>query len=86
MSVWNEPQYPGDEVRSLMLHRAGEISVISIRQYGESVLVGSYLIDGTPKAWAEKHEWCTSSFAADEVFDKFVGEAYADFWQNYNTR
>ena|ERR1035437_9452853 len=86
MSIWTEPKYPGDEVRSLMLHRADEISVISIRQYGESVLVGSYLIDGRPKAWAEMHEWCSSSYAADEVFDKYVAEAYAGGWQNYNTK
>ena len=89
MSIWTEPKYPGDEVRSLKLRRMGEIIVISIRQYGTSgadVLVGSYLIErsGTPPKWAEKHEWCSSSYAADGVFDKYVAEAYAGGWQNYN--
>jgi hypothetical protein len=37
----------------------------------------------TPKTWPEKSEYCTSSQKADEVFDKYVQEAYADFWFNY---
>ena len=78
MSIWTEPRYPGDAVRILLLKRSDELGSIAIKQYGQTILVGSRLPDTRP----EKHEWCASSFAADEVFDKYANEAYADGWQN----
>jgi hypothetical protein len=98
MSLWTEPSYPGDTVREVMLHRRDihggdlveEIGTICIQHYGKSVRVGSFLPGvsacspgDTLKTEPEKSEWCTSSFAADDLFDKYLGEAYEDFWQNY---
>jgi hypothetical protein len=91
LGLWTEPKYPGDAVRELVLQRNGLFGSIAIRQYGpQSVLVGSYLPGvtecppgDTPKTRPEKHKWARSSYMADEVFDQYVQEAYADLWQNY---
>jgi hypothetical protein len=94
--LWTEPRYPGDTVRTLMLYRGrgramelGDIRIQHIRK--DLVKVCSFLPGetecspgDTPKTCPEKHEHCISSFKADEVFDKYVQEAYADGWQNYH--
>lgn len=89
--LWTEPKYPGDAVRIQMLHRGGVIGEIRIQHYGKKVRVGAFLPGrvvcspgDTAKVEPDQHKWCTSSFAADEVFDKYIQEAYADFWQNYH--
>jgi len=93
MSLWTEPRYPGDAVREVMLHRRGEIGAVCIQHHGGAahVRVCSFLPGvsmcspgDTPKTIPEKQTWCTSSFAADELFDKYLGEAYKEFWQNYH--
>lgn len=91
MSLWTEPKYPGDAVRKVMLHRYGEIGDIRIQFVSRGLVKVCSFLPGettcmpgdTPKTWPEKSEWCTSSFAADEVFDKYLGEAYEALWQNY---
>ena len=91
MSIWTEPKYPGDAVRVLFLIRGGEHGDVRIQQYGTFLKAASFLpgmeesLPGdTPKVWPEKSESVHSTFAADEAFDRLVGEAYADGWQNYN--
>jgi hypothetical protein len=73
-----------------MLHRADEIGHVCIQHYGANVRVAAFLpgrvyhVPGdTPKVEPNKAEWCSSSFKADEVFDKYIQEAYACLWQNY---
>lgn len=89
--LWTEPRYPGDPVRILELYRGDFLGDIRIQHFGESVRVASFLPGvvvvspgDTPKVEPEKAEWCTSSYRADEVFDKYVQEAYEDHWQNYH--
>lgn len=94
MPKWTEPKHPGDDVRILMLHRAGEIGDVRIQHYGTFVKVGTFLPGeiecspgDTPKVWPEKHETFRTdnqSDLADAEFDKYVGEAYEAGWQNFN--
>lgn len=91
MSLWTEAKYPGDAVRIQMLHRDGELGDIRIQLYDGQAHVCAFLPGqctmspgDTPKTAPEKSEWATSSFAADELFDRYVREAYADGWQNYD--
>ena len=91
MSLWR--QYPGDAVRKVMLRRRGEIGTVCIQHDGGAAhvrvcsflpgVIEHYSSGATPKVVPEKQTWCMSSFAADEVFDKYLGEAYEDLWQNY---
>jgi hypothetical protein len=88
--LWIEAKYPGDRVRSRMLIRDGELGEICIQQYDSKVRVGSFLpgnhfcLPGdTPKTEPERCEWFYNNFAADEQFDKYVQDAYADLWQNW---
>lgn len=90
--LWTEAKYPGDSVRELALHRRGELGSIRIQQIRpDCVKVCSFLpgevqdLPGdTPKVWPEKSEYITNSYAADELFDRYVQEAYGDFWFNYH--
>lgn len=89
--LWTEPAYPGDTVRVLDLIRGRELGSVRIQHYGTRVRVGSFLPGetecspgDTPKTWPEKHEYCSNSFGADVVFDRYVQEAYGDGWQNYD--
>jgi hypothetical protein len=92
VSIWTEAKYPGDAVRIQQLHRAGEIGDIRIQFIRDGLVKVCSFLPGeeecspgdTPKVWPEKSEYAMSSFAADEQFDKYVGEAYADGWQNYD--
>ncbi len=95
MSLWTEPKYPGDAVRMLMLKRGTgrdtELGDVRIQHYGMFFKAAAFLpgvLDpphegDTPKTWPEKSETAHTTFAADEAFDRLVGEAYADGWQNY---
>lgn len=93
--MWIKPQYPGDAVRILELHRAGQWGDIRIQQYSEtgcSVRVAKFLPGrdvcnpgDTFKIEPEESEHATSSFAADAIFDRYVQEAYEQGWQNRTT-
>lgn len=90
--LWMKPRHPGDAVRILMLYRGDEIGDIRIQDYGEFVKVATFLPGrttcspgDTPKTAPEKSETFTNSYAADNLFDNYVQEAYADLWQNYET-
>lgn len=89
--LWTEPKYPGDAVRILQLKRGDEIGDVRIQHYGEKVRVASFLpgvavcLPGdTPKTEPERSVWCVNNFAADALYDQYVQDAYADFWQNYH--
>ena len=98
MPKWTEPKYPGDAVRILMLKRGHGVNMqlgdIRIQHYGLTVTVGTFLPGqyecspgDTPKVWPESSVTLRAdnqADAADEVFDDYVGKAYADGWQNYN--
>lgn len=79
--------------------RAMVLGDVRIQRYDTSVKVGSFLPGDeecspgdTPKVWPEKSEWFKSATyradnqtdLADAEFDRYVQEAYADGWQNYN--
>jgi len=98
MALWMTPKNPGDTVRVLTLKRAipgeddFEVGDVRIQVYMEPqhARVGSFLPGvyvqhpgDTGKTEPEQHEWCASSWKADEVFDRYVQEAYAAGWQNY---
>jgi hypothetical protein len=90
VSIWTKPKYPGDAVRIVMLHRNGEIGDIRIQQYDNHVTVGTFLPGviecspgDTPKTRPEKSETCVNSFLADDIFDRYLAEAYEEFWQDY---
>src|ERR1700757_4477322 len=89
--LWTKPKYPGDAVRILRVKRGAETGDIRIQDYENFVKVGSFLPGrtecspgDTPKVWPEKWETFTSSPAADDQFDRYVQEAYADGWQNFH--
>lgn len=96
--MWTEAKYPGDAVRILMLKRGHgremELGDIRIQDYGDFVKVGTFLPGetecspgDTPKTWPEKHEIFrgdNQTDLADAEFDKYVQEAYAAGWQNFN--
>jgi len=97
--LWRRPLYPGDTARVQLLYRGGhgrpvELGDIRIQDYGVFVRVGSFLPGviecppgDTPKTWPEKHETFrgdNQTDLADGAFDRYVQEAYADGWQNYN--
>jgi len=98
MSLWMKMAYPGAAVRVLTLKRAipgeddFEVGDVRIQQWDDtkSVRVGTFLPGvyvqnpgDTGKTEPEQNEWCSSSYKADEVFDRYVQEAYAAGWQNY---
>lgn len=74
--------------------RVTEIGDVRIQHYETFVKVGSFLTGviecspgDTPKVWPEKHEHFrgdNQTDLADAEFDKYVQEAYADGWQNYD--
>lgn len=94
MPLWTEAKYPGDAVRIRMLRRGDELGDVRIQQYSvtpQSVRVAKFLpgnevfLPGdTPKTEPEQDEWCSSSWRADEVFDRFVQDAYNDGWENFD--
>lgn len=91
MALWIEPKWPGDAVREIMLIRGDEIGSIRIQHYGNSLLVACYLPGichvhpgDSPKTEPEESEWCTSSYTADNLFDRYVTLAYNNEWQNYH--
>lgn len=88
MALWTEPKWPGDSCRELMLVRGDEVGSIRIQHYGNSLLVACYLPGichvypgDTPKMEPDVSEWCTSSYTADLLFDRYVALAYNDLWQ-----
>ena len=97
--LWTEAKYPGDAVRIQMLYRRDargviELGDIRIQHYGHFVKVGSFLPGevecspgDTPKTWPEESftfRGDNQCDLADAEFDKYVQEAYADGWQNYD--
>lgn len=91
MSLWVKPEYPGAPVRILNLKRGDELGDIRIQGgiTDRTVKVCSFLPGveecspgDTPKVWPEKSEYVTNNFAADQLFDQYVGEAYEEGWQN----
>jgi len=89
MSIWSEPRYLGDMVRRIVLLRRGQIGVVCIQQYNNSVRVASFLpgklialTDDLMCIQPELAEWVGSQHRADELFDTYVGYAYDAFWQN----
>lgn len=95
VSIWTKPQYPGDAVRILPLQRGDELGDIRIQWQSEGVVKVCAFLPGveesspgdTPKVWPEKSSLITSSsFAADELFDTYVSEAYEAGWQNQPER
>lgn len=89
--LWIEPKYPGDAVRELLIKRGPEVGMVLIQHYTTFVKVGMFVPGvyecspgDTPKTWPNKSETCTSSPAADAVFDNYVQEVYADGWENYH--
>lgn len=93
MTQWKMATYPGDTVRVLALRRGREVGEIRIQQYSggtQSVRVASFLpgnfvcLPGdTGKTEPEKHEWCSSEWQANEIFERYAHAAYAEGWQNY---
>jgi hypothetical protein len=96
MSLWTEPQYPGDVIRALLLYRGGhgrpiELGDVRIQAYGaQSFRIGAFLPGvsvcnpgDTPKTEPEDWRWEPTTFAADDAFDAYVQEAYESGWQNY---
>lgn len=88
--LWTEPRYPGDTVRCQMLRRGDELGEICIQHYGSKVRVGSFLpgnhfcLPGdTWKTEPERCSWHENNFTADVEFDKYLQDAYADLWQNW---
>jgi hypothetical protein len=89
--LWTIPRYPGDCVRSQLLRRGDEMGEVCLQLY-ETFATACSLLPGsnvsscgdTPKTWPEKSQTVHSSQAADEAFDRLLGEAYADGWQNYD--
>jgi len=96
MSLWTEPQYPGDAVRILMLKRghgkAMELGDVRIQWLSDRAVKVCMFVPGveecspgdTPKTWPEFHRLCKFKPEADEVFDEYVKCAYDAGWQNYN--
>lgn len=89
--LWTEPKYPGDAVRILSLKRGGELGDVRIQHYGKKVRVATFLpgnsvcsAGDTPKTEPERSVWCANNFIADEFFDTYVADAYADGWDNYD--
>ena len=94
--LWTEPRYPGDRVRNLMLYRRHadgrvELGDICIQSYDTYLKVGMFLPGitecspgDTPKTWPDKHQDTKKSPEADDIFDRYVQEAYAAGWQNYH--
>lgn len=97
MPLWMDPKYPGDTVRVLTLKRDDgdddfELGDVRIQFYtAQSFMVATYLPGryvcnpgDTGKTEPEKSDFVKTTYAADELFDRYVQEAYADGWQNYN--
>jgi hypothetical protein len=97
--LWTEAKYPGDAVRILALYREyapgrHELGDIRIQHYETFVKVGSFLPGvtecspgDTPKTWPEVHNVYrgdNQADLADAEFDRYVQDAYADGWQNYD--
>lgn len=94
--LWTEAKYPGDAVRIQMLYRRDargrvELGDIRIQKYDNVVRVASFLPGieecspgDTPKTAPEKSMHYRFADPADGEFDKYVQEAYADGWQNYD--
>ena len=81
--LWTEPRFSGDIVRLLSLTRNGEAGRICIAHHGEFVRVESYLpgIENGGKVIPEKQTHYRHGDPADNTFDEYVQEAYAEFWQ-----
>ena len=78
MSLWKTPEYPGAPVRYLRLKRNNRVGFISISLHGDFALIMHALPDVECKP-----EWRATSYAADEVFERFVAAAYETGWQNW---
>jgi hypothetical protein len=80
MSLWMKPKYFGDAVRGKLLKRGTgrgtELGGIRIEQYEAIVRVAAFL----PRLTKERH--FLHAEPADELFDKWLGEAYEAGWQN----
>jgi hypothetical protein len=85
--LWTEPAYPGDFVRALWLKRGDDkVAVIAIQRWEKTIRVGSFLpgvrqLD-TPSIVPEKSEYFVDANPADNLFDSYVQDAYAEGWQN----
>jgi hypothetical protein len=89
--LWTKPTYPGDTVRCLMLYRRDatgriELGDVRIQVYDSFIKVGMFLpgIDDGHHVWPEKHQETKASPEADNIYDRYVQEAYAAGWQNYH--
>lgn len=85
------PPIPGDAVRIIYLKRGDELGDIRIQWFDHAYRVGTFLpgntVDNpgdTPKTEPEKHEFKNIRTAADAVFDRYVAEARAEGWTNYD--
>lgn len=94
--LWTEPKHPGDMVRCLLLKRGSgrdaELGQVCIQYIDDGMVKVCKFLPGevecspgdTPKTWPEYYQHARFVAEADALFDRFVQEAYADGWQNYN--
>jgi hypothetical protein len=87
MAIWTEAQEPGDSVRILMLERRGTLGCVRIQDFKgkagrQRYRVSAFLPTPADPLADETVFWTVNNFAADELFDKLVGEAYEAEWQN----
>lgn len=86
------PPIPGHAVRIIYLKRGDELGDIRIQWMDAgSYRVGTFLPGNTvsnpgdtSKTEPEKNEWVGSRSAADEIFDRYVAEARAEGWTDYD--
>jgi hypothetical protein len=87
--LWKEPEYPGDFVRALWLKRGTtEFGAVAIQRWEKTIRVGTFLpgvrdlSSATPRISPDKSEYFLDANPADNLFDSYVQDAYAEGWQN----
>ena len=93
-ALWRDPGSIGQFVRELHLRRGDDFGSIRIQMMRKDYARVCSFLPGveecspgdTPKIWPEKQDYATSNYSADTIFDTYVQEAYAEGWQNDNSK